>query len=286
MERALAKHSDHPLLASIYNPSILARTQGISEDISYLLDLPAGQDWQSHPKAKQYQDRPPTALSTYVNRIKACDEESRSIPIASGSYVYPPPPSEAYLLLAHAYVRYMGDLNGGQQIKERVAKAYQLEPGSDVGLRFYRFEGPDGGEASPAELGKITASLRKGMDSIGDQLSPEQRTALLQEANHAFELNILLFSSFSENEEKKSNLLVPQADTAAHIPSPSLEGYAKAANYMPREKAKELRAERKAALKQSSSVASNSLSMRNMILLALMLPAFLAARTILQKILS
>ena len=178
MERALSRHSDHPLLASIYNPSILARTQGISEDISYLLDLPVGQDWQSHPKAKKYRQKPPSALSTYVNRIEACDAEAQSIPMESGSYVYPPPPAQAFLLLAHAYVRYMGDLNGGQQIKERVAKAYQLEPGSDVGLRFYRFEGQDGGEASPAELGKITASLRKGMDSIGDQLSPEQRGKL------------------------------------------------------------------------------------------------------------
>lgn len=95
--------------------------------------------------------------------------------MASSTYVYPPPPAEAFLLLAHAYVRYMGDLNGGQQIKERVAQAYQLEAGSDDGLRFYRFEGAGGAEASPAELGKITASLRKGMDSIGNHLNSAQR---------------------------------------------------------------------------------------------------------------
>lgn len=110
--------------------------------------------------------------------------------MASSTYVYPPPPAEAYLLLAHAYVRYMGDLNGGQQIKERVAQAYQLEPGSDDGLRFYRFEGSNGNEASPAELGRITASLRRGMDGIGDQLQPEQRGTRYDIRPSAHELNL------------------------------------------------------------------------------------------------
>ena len=108
---------------------------------------------------------------------------------------------------------------------------------------------------------------------------------MLQEANHAFELNILLFSSFSENEEKKSNLSVPQLDAAPHIPSPSLEGYAKAANYMPPAKAKELKAERQAALKQHSSASATLFNLQNAFMLALVVPAFLLARTLLQKFL-
>lgn len=57
---------------------------------------------------------------------------------------------------------------------------------------------------------------------------------LLQEANHAFELNIRLFSSFSEDDGQ--TLSVPNADRPP-IPSPSLEGYAKAATYMPKKDA-------------------------------------------------
>jgi hypothetical protein len=61
--------------------------------------------------------------------------------------------------------------------------------------------------------------------------------ALLQEANHAFELNIRLFSSFSEEEDSAAQeLLVPQDLNVARIPSPSLEGYAKAAAYMTKDK--------------------------------------------------
>ena len=69
----------------------------------------------------------------------------------------------------------MGDLNGGQQIKEAVAKAYHFDGSQQDGLRFYRFDGGNGEAASAAELGKITAQFRKGMDSIGEGLTAEQR---------------------------------------------------------------------------------------------------------------
>lgn len=178
LENALTRHNDHPLLAATYNPSTLARTQGIAEDITYLLDLPSGANWLSHPLAISYRTSPPSALNTYIERIRSLDTENQSVPMESEEYVYPPPPAEAFLLLSHAYVRYMGDLNGGQQIKDAVAKAYHFDSNQEEGLRFYKFEGENGDIATPAELGKITASLRKGMDSIGDQLLPEQRGVL------------------------------------------------------------------------------------------------------------
>jgi len=231
LETALSRHADHPLLAAIHNPSVLDRTAGISDDVTYLLDLPNGSDWSLHPTARKYRAHPPRALVEYVHRIKSLDLDSHLSP-DDHTHVYPPPPAQPYLLLAHAYVRYMGDLNGGQQIKESVAKAYHLEEGSSDGLRFYRFENDNGEECSPAELGRVTAGFRKGMDSIGEGLNPGERAALLQEANHAFELNIRLFSSFSEAAEKKSTLAPPTAELP-RIPSPSLEGYAKAATYMP-----------------------------------------------------
>lgn len=153
---------------------MLDRSQGISDDVTYLLNLPNGSDWSTHPTARKYRAHPPRALVEYVHRIKSLDLDSRRSP-DDPSHVYPPPPAEPYLLLAHAYVRYMGDLNGGQQIKESVAKAYHLEEGSTDGLRFYRFENDQGEECSPAELGRLTAAYRKGMDSIGEELDASQR---------------------------------------------------------------------------------------------------------------
>ena len=174
----MARHADNALLASIHNPSILNRTQAIAEDITYLLKLPNGADWQTHPVARRYRASPPTALQEYVERIHSLEAENRQVPSHGVDYVYPPPPAEAYLLLSHAYVRYMGDLNGGQIIKDSVSKAYHLERDSDDGLRFYRFDNEQGVAASPAELSKLTAWYRKGIDSVGDQLQPEQRGEL------------------------------------------------------------------------------------------------------------
>jgi len=174
LEDALSKHSDHPLLASVYNASVLARAQGISDDITYLLNLPNGSDWTTHPTARKYRASPPRALVEYVHRLKSLDLDSHLSP-DDASHVYPPPPAQPYLLLAHAYVRYMGDLNGGQQIKESVSKAYHLEEGSSDGLRFYRFENEDGEECSPAQLGQLTATYRKGLDIIGGSLTPAER---------------------------------------------------------------------------------------------------------------
>ena len=175
MENALAHHADHPLLASIHNPSILVRTQGISDDINHLLKLQPHEDWTAHPVAKSYRSCPPSALVEYIERLRSLDMESGQFPQGQVKYIYPAPAASPYLLLSHAYVRYMGDLNGGQIIKESVAKAYDLEEGTSDGLRFYRFETEDGQEASPAELSKLASWFRKGIDIVGNQILPEER---------------------------------------------------------------------------------------------------------------
>lgn len=121
-----------------------------------------------------YRSNPPEALTTYVARIKALSQQTQLVPEGGIDYVYPPPPAQAYLLLAHAYVRYMGDLNGGQVIKESVCKAYDLDDTGD-GLRFYRFDNDAGLPASPAELSKLTSWYRRGIDAAGEQLDKDQR---------------------------------------------------------------------------------------------------------------
>lgn len=69
----------------------------------------------------------------------------------------------------------MGDLNGGQLIKNSVAKAYKLPEDSSEGLRFYRFETEEGEECSAAELSQLTSWYRKGMDTIGDYIDSGRR---------------------------------------------------------------------------------------------------------------
>ncbi|KAG6887689.1 hypothetical protein C0995_013492 [Termitomyces sp. Mi166 len=48
--------------------------------------------------------------------------------------------SDPLPLLAYAYVRYMGDLSGGQTIRRTIGKAYGFDEASGEGLLFYAFK--------------------------------------------------------------------------------------------------------------------------------------------------
>lgn len=80
------------------------------------------------------------------------------------------------LLLAHAYVRYLGDLSGGQYVRRRIAKVYGLPDANDSikgdGVRFYIFKNSDGegkGEAGKADMQRLKDWFRAGMDAgVGD----------------------------------------------------------------------------------------------------------------------
>jgi heme oxygenase len=76
-------------------------------------------------------------------------------------------------LAAHAYVRYLGDLSGGQAIGRVVQRAYGLEGGR--GLAFYAF--PDI-ENTAAFKDRFRAALDAlGNGSVSDELVDEAREA-------------------------------------------------------------------------------------------------------------
>jgi len=83
------------------------------------------------------------------------------------------------LLVAHSYVRHLGDLSGGQILKKLLKEnGYPAQA-----LQFYEFP-----EVTSAEA---KTKFRKGLDKVGDQsLSPD---AFVAEAKRAFELNGELF---------------------------------------------------------------------------------------------
>ena len=83
-------------------------------------------------------------------------------------------------LIAHAYVRYLGDLNGGQILRRLLARHLGLGAGS---LAFYDFPAL----ADPSAAG---AALRAGLDDL--VLPAETAAALIEEAANAFRLNIEL----------------------------------------------------------------------------------------------
>ena len=169
LELGLCEHSSNPVLAPTYDPGVLARANSLAKDITFLLGLLPQSVTSTAPSdplpagplppfalpaflAPIFSD-PPAPLTTYLDHL---NELSASEATAPG-------------LLAHAYVRYLGDLSGGQFIMAKVRKAYKLD-GLD-GVRFYHFDlqgGEEGDEESRAEgkrrAGEVKDWFRKGMD--------------------------------------------------------------------------------------------------------------------------
>ena len=114
-----------------------------------MLDIPLS-SWQSHPIHTKLTSRPPAQFSAYTARLRKLGE------------------SEPAALLAHAYVRYLGDLSGGQFIRRRIAKAYGLSDGA--GTAFYEFKQLGGNSSSTiGDMKKIKEWYRDGMNKgVGD----------------------------------------------------------------------------------------------------------------------
>ncbi len=90
-------------------------------------------------------------------------------------------------LAAHAYVRYLGDLSGGQMLARVVGQALGLPPG--IGLSFYDFGPPD-------QVKQLAARFRRGLDELVDDAVAAR--ALVDEACHGFELHKMLFDQLMQ----------------------------------------------------------------------------------------
>ncbi len=84
--------------------------------------------------------------------------------------------------VAHHYIRYMGDLSGGQIIRRMLERAYGY---STEGLQFYTFD-----EIPKPKVFKDT--YRATLDAA--PLSPEDQQRVIDEVNLAYRLNGALFA--------------------------------------------------------------------------------------------
>ena len=90
------------------------------------------------------------------------------------------------LLAAHAYVRYLGDLAGGQALRRVAQQAYGLVAGA--GTRFYDFGTPEAVRATSQRLRAALDALP--VDDVGAD-------ALVAEAQWAFAQHALLFDELA-----------------------------------------------------------------------------------------
>jgi heme oxygenase (biliverdin-producing, ferredoxin) len=94
--------------------------------------------------------------------------------------------SDPRLLIAHAYVRYLGDLHGGQLLRRCVARVLQVEDGQ--GLDFYDF--------GPAErVAQLIHGFRVTLNGLA--LEASEAEAMAQEARLGFALHIDIFEQLS-----------------------------------------------------------------------------------------
>ena len=160
MEQRIRETED-PMVQAIKSED-LERKEAIERDLEYYY----GSDW----KDKQI---PSEACNTYCHRINEIAEK------------------DPYLLVAHHYTRYIGDLSGGKILKEITARV--LNPPEGKGLDFYEFPSiPD------AKLFK--QNYRACLDNLGTDTS--QENALITEANYAFRLNMYMFDEIQGNASK------------------------------------------------------------------------------------
>ncbi|TDP71761.1 DNA-binding transcriptional LysR family regulator [Roseateles toxinivorans] len=92
--------------------------------------------------------------------------------------------NEPNLLLAHAYLRYLGDLHGGQMLARVVRQRFGLD--GDEGTAFYDF-------GEPPQLEQLKQDFRAGLDAL--VLTPQQADAFVAEACEAFRLHQQLFDA-------------------------------------------------------------------------------------------
>ena len=152
MEEEMDRHKDHPLLGKIYYQQ-LNRQRSLEQDLSFYY----GTDWKSQIVLSP-------AGQAYVNRIR---EIANSAP---------------ELLIAHSYTRYIGDLSGGQILKNIAVRAMNLAEGE--GTAFYEFQDiPD------------EKQFKVGYRQALDELPIDDATAsrIVEEANAAFGMNMKLF---------------------------------------------------------------------------------------------
>ncbi|CAE7168329.1 unnamed protein product [Rhizoctonia solani] len=180
-EKGLDAHSTNAVLAPTYRPALLFRAARLSEDIAYLLDITVD-ELPTHPLYQSLLTSPPESVREYVAYLEKLIASKDSMNHSR--------------LLAHAYVRYMGDLSGGQIVKAKLQKAYDL-PSGGAGLSFYDFgvlHGSSGTEerASHSELLRIKAWYRQGMnEGVGNNRVLKE--IIIQETNTAYGHQARLF---------------------------------------------------------------------------------------------
>ncbi|MFD7398932.1 heme oxygenase (biliverdin-producing) [Streptomyces virginiae] len=158
LEDAAESLKDDPVAGPFIRPELM-RVAEIERDLTHLL----GPDWRESVTALP-------ATRAYADRVARCAAEW------PGGYV------------AHHYTRYLGDLSGGQIIRDKAERTWGFERKGD-GVRFYVFS-----EISNPAAFKRT--YRELLDAIAADDLEKQR--IIDECKRAFDFNGAVFRELGE----------------------------------------------------------------------------------------
>ncbi len=153
LEVALDQQSGHPVLC-VTRDARLRRTAHLADDLRVL----HGEHWANELPAQP-----------------AAQEYARRLAWLGGN--------RPELLLAHAYVRYLGDLSGGQAILRVVNRALGLRDGQ--GARFHDFGNRDA-------VAQLAGEFRAGLAAVDD--ADASHADIAREATWAFDIHARLFN--------------------------------------------------------------------------------------------
>ncbi len=175
MEALFRLNQDHPILSKLYFPELF-REDSLKKDIeTFRSKFGVKIRGSVSPKTQSYMD--------HIDRINN---------------------TNPMLLAAQAYVRYLGDLSGGQAIQKVITKTFSLS--EEEGTEFYKFP-------LIADLQSFKGIYRTALDTL--PLNEVGKVELLDESKKVFDLNKELFmeleSDLRENiGEEKFRQLLPQ----------------------------------------------------------------------------
>ena len=156
LEEQVDKFKDDPLISSIAFDE-LKRVPSLERDCEFYW----GENWRELIS-------PTDACKNYVTRVKKIN---------------------AKFLVGHHYTRYLGDLSGGQILKNIANKSMGLD---GKGLDFYEFEGID-------NPGSFKTRYRHALDNL--PINKPDGELIINEANYAFKLNMDVFNEIGSNKK-------------------------------------------------------------------------------------
>ncbi|MEU1176402.1 biliverdin-producing heme oxygenase [Streptomyces sp. NPDC005820] len=158
LEAGAERLASDPVAGPFVRPELF-RLAALDRDLAHL----RGADWRAGLAALP-------ATRAYADRVRACAEDWPA------GYI------------AHHYTRYLGDLSGGQIIRDRAERTWGFEKKGD-GVRFYVFEGI----GNPAAFKR---DYRELLDAVRADDLEKQR--IVAECKRAFALNTAVFRALGE----------------------------------------------------------------------------------------